>query len=91
MFINYLLVGQYEKSIAVSDEVQDASTTDVVDEKEEEIPFLLRYPSQCVRCVEAVVWSNKVCHALACEDKNDLKALWFVMLSISNTMFSIVM
>lgn len=45
------------------------------DEKDEKVPFLLKYPSQCVRCVEAVIWSKNVTSALACDDKGVLKTL----------------
>lgn len=76
MLYHYFVdVGDHAKRL-VGDELQDARTTTAGD-REEEIPFLLRYPSQCIRSVEAVVWSNNVSHALTCEDKSYLKALWY--------------
>ncbi|XP_028405416.1 dynein heavy chain domain-containing protein 1-like isoform X2 [Dendronephthya gigantea] len=59
----------------VENEVEGERVKAVANDKDEEIPFLLRYPSQCVRCVEAVIWSKNVSSALACDDKNALKTL----------------
>lgn len=75
-------VGKHAK-ILVDDELQDTRTT-ATGARKEEIPFILRYPSQCIRCVEDVVWCSNVSHALACEDKNDLKALWYALLLYYN-------
>lgn len=58
---------------------QNANSTARMDATDK---ILLRYPSQCIRCVEAVVWCSKVSRALACENQSEMKALWFVLIAI---------
>ena len=66
------------EEITVPSEVQDTITT--------ADPFLLRYPSQCIRSVEAVIWTQDVSQALASEKKSNLKSLWFVDILSQNSL-----
>lgn len=44
-----------------------------------ETPWLLKYPSQCLRSVEAATWYNDISHTLSSKDKNKLKTMRFVV------------